>query len=52
MKEIANMMDRDEARNRTTKSRSELTMFNIEVKATESEDEDQEHLYNISQYRQ
>ena len=47
MKEISQMMDREEARNLTNKSRSEFAMFDIEAEATESEAEEQEHAYNI-----
>ena len=47
MKEIAQMMDRDEARNLTNKSRTEFAMFDIEDEATESEAEEQELDSNI-----
>ena len=50
MQEIASMMDRDETRNRVTIARDarlELAMFNIEVEAPDSEDEEQEHAHNI-----
>ena len=47
MKEIQQMMDQDVARSLTNKPRTEFGLFDLEVEATESEAEEQEHDSNI-----